>query len=80
MSKVVKSLDPNKASGEDIISVNIFKKVNNITSIILSELINQKFYEGLYLSSLKLAKVLLVFKSGSKILPGNYRSISVLPN
>ena len=73
-------MDLNKASGEDSISAKILKKVNNFTFPILSELVNQAFYEGVYPNSLKLAKVLPVFKSGSKTLPGNYRSISVLPN
>ena len=71
VSNIIKSLYPNKASGEDSLSVKILKEVNNFISPILSELINQEFYEGVYPSSLKFAKVLPIFYSGSKTLPGN---------
>ena len=77
---IIKSLDQNKASGNDGISIRILKKVNNFISPVLSELINQAFYEGIYPSSLKLAKVIPIFKSGLKTLPGNYRPISILSN
>ena len=43
----IKNLDPNKASGEDNISVKIIKKENNFISPVLSELINQAFYDGI---------------------------------
>ena len=59
---IIKNLDPNKASGEEYISVKILKKVNNFISPALSELINQAFYEGVYPNSLKLAKVIPIFK------------------
>ena len=38
VSKDIKSLDPDKASGEDSISVKILTKVNNFISPLLSEL------------------------------------------
>ena len=60
--------------------MKILKKVNNFISPALSELINQAFYEGVYPNSLKLAKVIPIFKSGLKTLPGNYRPISLLSN
>ena len=72
---IIKNLDPNKASGEDNISVKILKQVNNFISPVLSELINQAFYDGIYPSSLKLAKVIPIFKSELKTLAGNYRPI-----
>ena len=58
--------------------VKILKKVNSFISLVLSEFINQAFYDGIYPSSLKLAKVIPIFKSGLKTLPGNYRPISLL--
>ena len=61
---IIKSLDPNKTSGEDSMYVKIFEKVSNLTSPLLSKLINQAFYESDYPSSLKLAKVIPIFKSG----------------
>ena len=62
---IIKSLDPNKASGEDSISVKILKKVNKFISQIQSKLTNQAFFESVYTSSLKLAKVISIIKSGS---------------
>ena len=41
---------------------------------------NQAYYENKYPNSLKLAKVIPIFKSGTKKLPGNYRPISILSN
>ena len=55
-------------------------KTNSIVSPIISQLINQAYYDGKYPNSLKLAKVIPIFKSGSKSLPGNYRLISMLSN
>ena len=48
VSNNIKNLDPNKAGGEDSISVKILKKVNNFMSLILSDLINNEFYEDVY--------------------------------
>ena len=59
---IVKSLDSNKASGEGSLSVKILKKVNNLISPIVSNLIKQAIFDGVYLSSLKLGKVIPIFK------------------
>ena len=80
VSYIIKNLDTNKASGEYNISVKILKKVNNFISPVLSKLINQALNDGIYPSSLKLAKVIPIFKSGLKTLSGNYRPISLLSN
>ena len=48
MSNIIKNLDPSKSGGEDSISVKILKKVNNFMSLILSDLINNEFYEDVY--------------------------------
>ena len=47
-----------------------FLKKNNFVAPVISELINQKFYEGKYPTRLKLGKVILIYKIGSKTLPG----------
>ena len=77
---IIKSLDSNKANGYDNISVKILKKINSHVCKVITELINQSYYESKYPDSLKLAKVIPIFKSGSKSLPGNYRPISILSN
>ena len=43
-------------------------------------MINQVYFESKYPNSLKLAKVIEIFKPGLKYIPGNYRPISILSN
>ena len=58
----------------------MLKLLNSHIAPIISKLINLAFEEGVYPSCLKLDKVLPIFKSGSKTIPGNYRPISLLSN
>lgn len=80
ISDIIKNLSSNKANGADNISVKILKLINCHIAPIISKLINLAFQEGRYPSCLKLAKVLPIFKSGLKTIPGNYRPISLLSN
>ena len=54
--------------------------INSHIAPIISKLLNLAFQEGRYPSCKKLAKVLPIFKSGLKTVPGNYRPISLLSN
>ena len=60
------------------------KKIYNFVASVISELINQVFYKGKSPNCLTLSKVMLicliVFKTGSITLIGNYSQISVLSN
>ena len=76
---IIRNFDQNKASGEDGKSIRILRKVNNFISPVISELTNQAFYKGIYHSSLKLAKLIPIFKSGLKTLPGTYRPYQSYP-
>ena len=42
-------------------------------------MINQPFYNGVFPSKLKIAKVVPTFKTGDPEIPSNYRPISLLP-
>ena len=75
---IIKTLDLNKSNVKDYISVKVHKKINSLVFKVLSKLINQVYYESIYRNSIKLAKVIPLFKSGSKKLPGNYKPISIL--
>jgi hypothetical protein len=57
----------------------MFKHISELIAHPLSELINQSFHEGQFPDCLKCARVVPVFKSGSKEIPSNYRPISTLP-
>lgn len=79
VAKIIDSLNCNVSSGCDQISV---KSIKSIKYLILNELtacINKCFEEGSFPDCLKVARVTPIYKSGSKIEPGNYRPISVLP-
>ena len=45
----------------------------------LTYIINLSISQGVFPDSLKIAKVIPIFKQGSRLLPNNYRPISVLP-
>ena len=80
ISKIISNLDSKKASGYDEISVTLLKLIKDIISPLLSELINESYSTGIYPNSLKIAKVIPIYKSGTKSTPGNYRPISLLSN
>ena len=54
------------------ISVRIVIEINKFVAPVISKLINQAVYESEYQNFIKLAKVLPLFKTRSKTLPGNY--------
>ena len=74
----IMSLKSNKSCGVDYIPPKIFKSSANIISEPLSQLINKAFLLGIFPDSLKIAKVVPIYKSGDKRNPSNYRPISLL--
>ena len=69
----------NSSPGWDDIPPSILKI--NVDSYItpLTHLINKSISDGVFPNSLKLDKVIPIFKSGDKSLISNYRPISILP-
>ena len=78
MSAIISKLNSKKAPGADDLSVVLLKKLKNLISPILSILINESFKKGIYPNCLKIAKVIPIYKGGTKSCPGNYRPISLL--
>ena len=74
------SLDSHKSSGPHNISVKILKLMKNEISQQLSDIFNMSFSIGLFLSVLKIAKVIPVHKKQSRVDYTNYRPISLLSN
>ena len=63
----------------DCLPVEIFKSIAHIISPHLSEIVNLSFTQGIFPSSLKIAKIVPIFKDGDRTEVNNYRPISILP-
>ena len=72
------SLDDNKSSGPSDIPIKILKIAAPIIVPQLVKVFNLSFENGVFPDLMKLAKVIPIFKSGSKLLVTNYRPISLL--
>ena len=68
-----------KAFGIDQLSAEVLKISPLAIIPYLQKLINQTFSQGEFPDCLKIAKIISLFKSGSKTDVDNYRSISLLP-
>ncbi|MCG8113294.1 MAG: reverse transcriptase family protein, partial [Candidatus Thiodiazotropha taylori] len=79
VSSFINYLDTNKATGLDGLGPRIIKMLAPTILPSITMLINKSINSGVFPSQLKLAKVLPIFKGGSKSDPSNYRPISILP-
>ena len=57
----------------------VYKRVSHIISPVISNLFNNCLINGIFPSCLKVARVIAIFKSGSRNSVNNYRPISTLP-
>jgi hypothetical protein len=80
VSNSILSLSSNKSSGPNSIPIKILKLIHQDISFPLSNIINLSFTKGRFPSTLKLSKVIPVFKKGSPLESSNYRPISLLSN
>ena len=76
---IVGNLKLNSSAGFDGIEIKVIKKIIHIISKHLSAIFNQCLNCGVFPTSLKIARVIPIFKSGSFDIMSNYRPISVLP-
>lgn len=67
-----------KGAPLDFVPSYIFKHVASTVSPVISSLINSSFFEGVFPINLKIARVIPIFKSGSRSSFSNYRPISTL--
>ena len=75
---IILKLDDNKSSGPDDIPIKLLKIAAPIIVPRLVSIINTSFISGIFPDRLKLAKVIPIFKAGSKLDVNNYRPISLL--
>jgi hypothetical protein len=80
ISKSILSLSSNKSSGPNSIPIKILKLLHQDISIPLSDIFNLSFIKGHFPSTLKVSKVIPVFKTVSPLQFSNYRHISLLSN
>ena len=69
----------NKKSPVKDIPVHVYKSTSDIISPVLKDLINESVLKGIFPNILKIAKVVPLYKCGSKKQIKNYRPISILP-
>ena len=81
MLKVLTSLNFSKSNGDFSIPKQIFSLIPEKLAGILTSLINQAFETGVFPTSLKIVKVVPIFKNkGSNLDVNNFRPISLLSN
>ena len=81
VSKTISSLDYSKATGPNSIAMQILKAVLPEISNILAAIFNISLTTGKFITSLKIVKVIPIFKNkGSPLEVSNYRPISLLSN
>ena len=73
------SLKVNKSTGYDEISSNVVKNCFDELNEPLLFIFNQSLTTGTFPDSLKIARVVPIFKTGDKQEMSNYRPISILP-
>ena len=76
---IVKSLKPSRSCGYDEISVALLKKIIFYISSPLTHIVNLSFISGVFPNSLKIAKIVPIFKKDDPAQVENYRPISLLP-
>ena len=74
----IQNLENKSSSGDDYISNLIIKTASTIIAPYLTYLINKSMNQGVFPDKLKKAKVIPLFKEGSKTDVNNYRPISLL--
>ena len=77
--QLLRGLSSNKATGIDKISCKILKIAAPAIADSLTYIFNQAITLSSFPNEWKMARVIPLYKSGHRNLPGNYRPISVLP-
>ena len=80
VSKIIENLNSKSAVGIDRISCRFLKSIKNQIALPISKFINIAFENCIFPNELKMAKVIVLYKTGEKTCMSNYRPISVLPS
>ena len=74
----LRKMKGNKASGPDGIPANALKSLPAVWITFLTTLFNNIFFSATYPGSWTTAKLTTIFKKGNRLVPENYRGISVV--
>ena len=77
--EVLNNLKLKLSCGHDGISSRLLKASKNVICKPLTLIINQTLTSGIFPDTLKIAKIIPLFKKGDRTLLENYRPISILP-
>ena len=77
--RIINELKPKNSRGHDGISSKLVKDLKNEIALPLSIMINTSIESGRVPDTMKLAKVIPIYKSKDKQMLNNYRPISLLP-
>lgn len=78
--KIISNLKNKMSSGHDEVPLKLLKYVKYFLLKPLVHLINCSFITGIFPESLKISKIVPIFKRGDKSDIGNYRPVSLLPS
>ena len=76
---LLQNIEPNKAAGIDKINGKFFKHGAKRLATPIAQLCNLSIILGIFPDECKIAKLIPLYKKGSKVDPKNYRPISLLP-
>ena len=79
VKKILQNLKPKTSFGHDEISTKLLKSISNVITPVLTIIINQSLFTGIFPDQLKIAKIKPVYKKEDPHLLDNYRPISLLP-
>ena len=80
ISDTICNLSIMKRTGTNNIPTKLMKQIKDIISAPSAKLINRSFKNGVFPNIFKIAKVIPIFKSKSRVACKNYRPISLLSN
>ena len=79
-SDIISDLNIRKSTGPSSIPTKVMKQIKDTILAPLAKVTNRSFHNGVFPNILKIAKVLPIFKSESRVVCNNYRPISLLSN
>ena len=80
ISDIISDLNIRKSTGSNSTLTKVMKKIEDAILAPLAKLINRSFHNGVFPNILKIAEVIPIFKSESRVACNNYWLISLLCN